>query len=286
MIRAVAFASAATALMSPALAQHEGDIALAIDGARIATGVFAAGPAVQLGLRVFASTFGTSVANFTNDPGFDCLPGTFEPGSQIRFTIMGQLRRWTGAGLELSPLQIRVGLGPVTPVFSPTTDTPVQGFSLAVASNGQWHRHLQYTLQAPATDGVYSLEMQLSSNQSGLESSNSFWLVFNQNRSIAEHDAAVQWIITNLAGGGVSPACNRADITDIGDTGAGPDGQLTVDDIIAFVNTFGDGTGCPGAGPCNRADITDIGDTGAGADGELTVDDIIAFVNAFGDGCV
>jgi hypothetical protein len=82
-----------------------------------------------------------------------------------------------------------------------------------------------------------------------------------------------------------SGGCNRADLTDIGDTGAGPDGQLTVDDIIAFVNTFGDAVGCPGAAPCNRADITDIGDTGAGADGQLTVDDIIAFVNAFGDGC-
>jgi hypothetical protein len=79
--------------------------------------------------------------------------------------------------------------------------------------------------------------------------------------------------------------CNRADITDIGDTGAGPDGQLTVDDIIAFVNTFSDGTGCPGTPPCNRADITDIGDTGAGPDGQLTVDDIIAYINAFGDGC-
>jgi hypothetical protein len=88
--------------------------------------------------------------------------------------------------------------------------------------------------------------------------------------------------LTSVPGGA---GCNRADITDIGDTGSGPDNQLTVDDIIAFVNTFGDATGCPGAAPCNRADITDIGDTGAGPDGELTVDDIIAFVNAFGDGC-
>jgi Tol biopolymer transport system component len=81
------------------------------------------------------------------------------------------------------------------------------------------------------------------------------------------------------------PGCNLADITDIGDTGAGSDGQLTVDDIIAFVNTFGDGTGCPGIAPCNRADVTDIGDTGDGPDGILTVDDIIAYVNAYGDGC-
>ncbi len=82
-----------------------------------------------------------------------------------------------------------------------------------------------------------------------------------------------------------SLACNRADVTDIGDTGAGPDGQLTVDDIIAFINTFSDATGCPGAAPCNMADITDIGDTGTGPDGQLTVDDIIAFFNAFSDGC-
>ncbi len=96
-------------------------------------------------------------------------------------------------------------------------------------------------------------------------------------------------IVINLSGNVVNPppvACNRADVTDIGDTGAGPDGQLTVDDVIAFVNTFSDGLGCPGVAPCNLADITDIGDTGAGADGQLTVDDIIAFFNAFSDGCL
>jgi hypothetical protein len=84
----------------------------------------------------------------------------------------------------------------------------------------------------------------------------------------------------------VPAACNRADITDIGDTGAGPDGQLTVDDVIGFINSFSDGIDCPGTAPCNRADITDIGDTGAGADGELTVDDIIAYFNSFSDGCL
>jgi hypothetical protein len=76
-----------------------------------------------------------------------------------------------------------------------------------------------------------------------------------------------------------------ADVTDIGDTGAGPDGQLTVDDIIAFVNTFSDGINCPGSAPCNRADVTGIGGLPSGPDGQLTVDDIIEFVNAFSDGC-
>jgi hypothetical protein len=79
--------------------------------------------------------------------------------------------------------------------------------------------------------------------------------------------------------------CAYADITGIGGPPSLPDGQFTVDDIIAFVNLFGDGTGCPGASPCSAADITGIGGPPADPDGELTVDDIIAFVNAFGDGC-
>ncbi len=89
--------------------------------------------------------------------------------------------------------------------------------------------------------------------------------------------------------------CNRADITSIGGTSGEPlppDQQLSVDDVIVFVNTFSDAVGCPtdpaptaGLGPCSLADIADIGDSGAGPDGQLTVDDIIAFVNAFGDGC-
>lgn len=81
--------------------------------------------------------------------------------------------------------------------------------------------------------------------------------------------------------------CNLADITDVGDSGDGPDGQLTLDDILSFVNAYNDGSGCPGTPgePCNQADVTDVGETGAGPDGELTLDDILAFVNAYSVGC-
>jgi hypothetical protein len=54
-----------------------------------------------------------------------------------------------------------------------------------------------------------------------------------------------------------------------------PDGQLTVDDIIAFVNAYGDGS--------LAADVVSIGGT-LPPDEELTVDDLIAFVNAYSDG--
>ncbi len=92
--------------------------------------------------------------------------------------------------------------------------------------------------------------------------------------------------ITYTRGG--AGGCNLADITEVGGTEefpGSPDGQLTVDDLILFVNLFSAQTGCPGAAPCNLADVTGIGGNGAPPDGELTVDDLIEFVNAFSSGC-
>ncbi len=100
-------------------------------------------------------------------------------------------------------------------------------------------------------------------------------------------------------------ACNPADLTSPGATydpvsgtlDVGPDGQLSVEDFVAFLNAFSDGTGCPaavlGTGPCNPADITGPGATyEAGAldtppDGELSVEDFLSFLAAFSDaaGC-
>lgn len=73
------------------------------------------------------------------------------------------------------------------------------------------------------------------------------------------------------------PACNLADVTDVGGDGPCPDGQLTVDDMIKFVNDFGAGD--------LAADVTGVGGPPSPPDGILTVDDLIAFVNAFGEGC-
>ncbi len=79
---------------------------------------------------------------------------------------------------------------------------------------------------------------------------------------------------TNLPASG-ERVRSLADVASIG-TAPIPDGILTVDDIIAFVNAYGDGS--------LVADVSDIGVNGAGPDGLLTVDDIIAFVNAYGEG--
>lgn len=98
------------------------------------------------------------------------------------------------------------------------------------------------------------------------------------------NDSHYRLIVGSVIGAG----CNLADITEVGGTSEAPglpDQQLTVDDLILFVNLFSDGTGCPGATPCSRADITGIGGPPESPDGELTVDDLIAFVNAYSEGC-
>lgn len=68
------------------------------------------------------------------------------------------------------------------------------------------------------------------------------------------------------------------------------DGQLTLDDILTFVNAYNESEGCPNANllpglSCNQADITGIGGLPAKPDGQLTLDDILAFIDAYNEGC-
>ena len=70
--------------------------------------------------------------------------------------------------------------------------------------------------------------------------------------------------------------CNLADVTQLGGSGL-PDGYLTVDDIIVYLNAFF-------AGNLAIADVAALGGS-PGADGQLTVDDVIVFLAAFFDGC-
>ncbi|MGH7133244.1 MAG: GC-type dockerin domain-anchored protein [Phycisphaerales bacterium] len=70
--------------------------------------------------------------------------------------------------------------------------------------------------------------------------------------------------------------CNLADVTQLGGSGL-PDGFLTVDDIIVYLNAFFSGN-------LVIADVAALGGA-PGADGQLTVDDVIVFLAAFFEGC-
>ncbi|MGH7132936.1 MAG: beta strand repeat-containing protein [Phycisphaerales bacterium] len=69
---------------------------------------------------------------------------------------------------------------------------------------------------------------------------------------------------------------SRADVAALGGA-LTPDGQLTADDIIAFLNAFF-------AGNLAVADVAGLGGT-PGPDGQLTPDDLIVFLDSFFAGC-
>ena len=181
-----------------AFAQHAGDIALGIAGGQIATGRFVANQPV-LDERVFVAEFG-AFPNFTDSPGFDGVESTFAPGSQIGFDILKALRKWDGMDFDaIPPETLRIRLGPSANTrLTPTTDQVVAGFGMPVNSFGEYHHHYQYTLQAPASNGVYLLELRLWSTQAGLNPSEPFWIVFDQNSDQASVEAAAAWVKDNF----------------------------------------------------------------------------------------
>jgi len=233
-------------------AGHAGDIALFLSpvGAkefRIETGLLPAKGDAIPGERVFASEMGEAgVPHATDEPGFDAEPGTFEPGSSLTFACPEGLFLFTGDGvapagserLEISFLFLTRTVG----------SSPVDGFPLLVPGDGGWHRHFVY--RAIRTDGgmpqpsIYVLPMALASNQAGVATSETFWIVFNDGRDEKEHEAAIAWVEEHLAGGHACPA----DLDGDGTVGASDLATL----LAAWAETGGpadlDGDGTVGAG--------------------------------------
>lgn len=194
----------AFAIGSNALAQHAGDVGLQLLNNHIVTGLFNQSGEVDGGLfteqRVFGADLGELFLNFANEPGFDSVPGTFPVPSSITFNVLGAMRLWDGTafGSTIPASQMSIGFGPATPLLTPLADIFTPGFSLSVGSNGEWHRHLEFTLQSPALDGIYLLPLSLVGNQPTMQESLPFWIIFNQNMPESEHDEAIAWTNNNL----------------------------------------------------------------------------------------
>lgn len=253
---------------SASLAQHAGDILLTVEGGRIRTSLTQPGGFVRAGERVFASEFGEIAPNFTDEPGFDNVPGTFTPGTSIGFRVGRGLRVFDAYRFDRMDGALRIEFGPLG-VTTPASDQAVEGFTISVADNGEWHRHLEYTLESPATDGIYLLELQLFSTDPGVAASEWFWIVFNQSMPESAHEVAVRWARIHLA-----LAC-VADYDDGTGTGT-PDGGVTVDDLLFYLALYEMG---------HPLADTDDG-TGTGVlDGGVTIDDMLYLIGRFSDGC-
>ncbi|MGH7131016.1 MAG: GC-type dockerin domain-anchored protein [Phycisphaerales bacterium] len=98
-----------------------------------------------------------------------------------------------------------------------------------------------------------------------------YHLIFNAAGDLFSADWATGTVWKTSRGCG-----NRADVASLGGA-AGPDGQLTADDIILYLASFFSGN-------LAIADIASLGGNPA-PDGQLTPDDLISFLSAFFAGC-
>jgi hypothetical protein len=236
------------ACASAALAQpHEGDIILNTATGTIQTGSLNATTFQER--RIFVAELGFIAPFFTSDPGFDNLPGTFAVGSRVGFTVRDALRKWTGTDFnEVGPERLEIARSTLV-TNTPMTPATVPGFTLATGTNGQWHRHYEYTLFAPAPhvprDGVYLLQMSLWTNTGSPAESQPFYILFDNNAQPSDVLAAQQFVESVI-----NPPAGCDDI-DFNNNEVFPEDQ----DVIDFFGVLA-GADCPA---CNDIDFNNNG---------------------------
>lgn len=195
-----------TLVAMPTLA-HDGDIGIRINAGRLETVLASGEPPNQ--------TFGTDVERiFAAELLFNATAGDVridEPGlasdaagllnQPIGLNIRSALRRWNGAGFEATPLTLSVGGSDLGLPFTttPPTDTTVPGPSIVVPQV-PLDFHMDWVLNgatASTGDGIYLVEIEITSPGGSLLSSDPLWIVYNYNLTEADHDAAIEYVAAN-----------------------------------------------------------------------------------------
>jgi len=239
----------------PVAAQHAGDIFLTVENGQLVTGAIDQDQNITTPVRVFAAEFGDSGCDpFTANPGFDAQPGTFQANTQNGWNAVEGLAVWNGGGFE--PVDTEwLEISFISQSFS-VFDGPASGFGLFVQSDGGFHRHLDFCMMgcpngcnapADADPGIYLLTLEVYSTDSGVATSEPFWMVFNYLDSASNHDAAIAWAQDNLG----TPVC-AADL-------AGDDATVNVFDLLALLSTWGtSGAGSDLAEPDDVVNVFDL----------------------------
>ena len=239
-----------------AAAQHEGDILLLVDQGRITTNSFVGGGAAPE--CSFLAALGAG--DQTNDPGFDSPAGTFPLGSSLGFTLTHALRVWQDGSFAAIPTErVELSWGPLGPVSTPASDTPVDGFVLGVSSGGEFHYHYKIALKGPNAPGVYLLTMTMWSTSGSNAESEPIYLLLNNDMDQATIETAAQWWRDN--GAWCSASSCIADFNG--------DGTVNTQDFLAYLNAW--------SAQDPRADVN--------GDGVVNTQDFLAFLNLWTAGC-
>lgn len=197
MFRTVFSVTASLAVVGAAHAAiPEGDVFLEVDGPNLITGLISEdGLDVVRGPRVFFAEFGTVAPNIGDEPGFQSLSGGLGSATTFRFDVTKALRKWNGTDFSTIAVEsLTADLGPLN-VTSPATDTTVTGFNINVSPTGS-HDHPDWTLNAPASNGVYLLEVRfvVSSGQQSLP----VWMLWAQNADEPTAEAAYDYAVATI----------------------------------------------------------------------------------------
>lgn len=202
MIKSVAFVGVLGLGSQAALADiAEGDIYLNIENGALTTGLISEdGLAITPGQRVFFAEFGVDVPNVTDEPGFQSSPGGLGSNTTFSFNIRKALRAWDGTSFaSIATERVLAQLGPAS-VLSPESDTLTPGITIPVDAGGA-HEHPDWTLQSPASTGVYLLELEFAA---GPLTSPHVWILWAQNTDTATNQAAYDWAVANVPAPGAA----------------------------------------------------------------------------------
>lgn len=191
-----AVSAASLALAAPALAalkQGHADIWVTSSAGHLVTGGWdhATGAFTNPSQRVFEAELGLDpMFPFSGDePGI----GSDLIGATLSMHLSPVLGAWDGSSFAFSTSMLTASYGGQ----SASTDA---GGSFSFLVTAGLDLHPEFTMGGPGgadpADGIYLATFEFRS--AGLDASQSLWIVFNLGMGEAEHEAAVEWVESNL----------------------------------------------------------------------------------------
>jgi len=154
--------------------------------------------------RVFSGEFIVQGGlTFTDEPGLFAQDNTFAPGSVFSVNILKALRVWNGTNFDnISSERLRLELG-LASVFTPTADSLVAGLAFDVPFSGGFDQHfdaflVDSTLANSTATGIFLLEVEYSNSILTGGPSLPNFILFNNNASATEFDAASEYVTNTL----------------------------------------------------------------------------------------
>lgn len=144
-------------------------------------------------LRLFEAHFGEDpdFPNAIDEPGVGGAAADmgFDLGSTLRMNMLSGARVWNGSGFVATSTLMSVDYGPGS------MNSNGGGF-LDFSVTEDYDLHPIFSIDSAAASGSYLLEFTMAMD--GLQTSDSFWIVFNFGMDDEDFEATVEWAESNI----------------------------------------------------------------------------------------